>query len=65
MPVLSGSVDYPWANPRPTTDAILGYVSRTKDRRFWIVERSGSILPVAYCSAEQAGQAVFQMEPTA
>jgi len=41
---------------------IWGYVSLTKDQKFWIVERAGSILPVAYNSAMAAAKAIFELE---
>ena len=44
---------------------IWGYVSRTKDGRFWVIERAGSILPAAFCSLMQAGQAVSELRPQA
>jgi hypothetical protein len=49
-------------SPRKHVVPIWGYVSRTKDGRFWMIERAGSILPVAYNSPAAAAQAICDLQ---
>ncbi len=49
-------------SPQQRVVPIWGYVNRTTDGRFWLIERAGSILPAAYFSATEAAQAIFELE---